>query len=361
LNGYSSCYTSTKKWSILMDLDQLESLLEHEDIDIRLRSRCILLRLRDGLKIKEIAQTLQISQRTVERYLKQFRENGVTAPGSAGRPSKLPLIDELLSKPPYQYGYLLENWTVQMIQIETGADPHNSRRAIEQAGCLGSINDAILSYGNKKSVPKLLHRLLENGEQLWFTKSFRLGDDKGRKPKGHIGYKIDFYCFLSISLSEPDFLVRIHSISSMPRKDDDSLQMKVLERYNSFIQHVCENLFNQYNSSAKLLLTWTPINRSVISIVKSDRQAIEQEKREKRNQENPNRSQQEKKVIAQFIPPKSHSLHGEIKEFESFLRKEFIKPKSVDQTSTKWLETLSTDWWNQQNAIRYRQHFENER
>jgi transposase len=333
-----------------MNIEELEIMMNSDNKEIRSRAFCLLLRLRDKLSTKEVAASAGVSQRTVERYVKQFKESRNLLPKLSGRPSALSELDNMLDQSPIHYGYLLDKWTPQILQNETGITYSSCRRVLEKAGQLGSINDAILQLREEKRLSSLLQKKSNQEEQLWFTHSFQIGDDRGRKPKGLIDYVKQFHCFISVSMFEPYFLVDIQAITTRTM-GDDSPRNTHLRHYRLFLLKVCNFVLEQFDTSTKLLFPWTPINRSVVATVKSDLQAFEQQQQNEKQKSKNGHARKNNTVIAKFLPSPSYEIYDDMISFETFLIKEFILLKCVDSGSPLLLKDLSTKWWNQHHLI----------
>lgn len=110
-------------------------------------------RFEGGQKNREIAAALRVSERSVERWRRQWRERGeagVASKGSPGRPrlseKQIARLERELERGPLAHGWADQRWTLARIKTLIGRRFHKSMT-------LSAIARMLHRYGFSHQVP----------------------------------------------------------------------------------------------------------------------------------------------------------------------------------------------------------------
>ncbi|MFD1775437.1 helix-turn-helix domain-containing protein [Paenibacillus rhizophilus] len=322
-----------------MGIEVLIQLKQSNNKRASLRATCILMYLKDGYSTTKISKEMGISQRSVQRYIRDFQQNGINRIQQENRGRKRLIIPEDISKlieeSPLKYDFILNKWLPSMLQTQTGSSSYLECNKVlfEHYKENPSKSVEALSTDLKGLRKHLeLHSLADS---VWLVHGFKLGNDRGKRGTVNVHYLIDYYCFFAINLNhysegdncqedEPTESLSkkpyLFSISPFSRSAKNSLQRETnfRELYASFFHNIIEYSFENFEHSMHLLLLPTQKNKSVLYRFRISEKY---------------KSTDKPRVEAHFLNSNLKNGYKHLQYLESELKRDFSGIRTIDEPS----------------------------
>ncbi|WP_019914335.1 helix-turn-helix domain-containing protein [Paenibacillus sp. HW567] len=316
-----------------MDFKEILDLIQHKNKRVSQRATCILLHLKDALSTAEISSIMGISQRTVQRYIKNYHKAGINSITEETRGRKKivahSIIQDLLKESPLKHGFLLDTWYPHMLQIETKASYSTCRRILEQSAFTRKETAASI---NSRDLQNYLEDADEITSEIWLIHVFKLGNDEGKVEFKTVRYTKDFYCFIAINIGcssndrvDPSLShlpLHISSVKSFSRslRIRGKFQDEFRKKYHLFIQNTIDYIHDNVEAPIHLLMYTTPSNQSALFHFQRDQKQT---------------SIQKSDVKAYLLKNRPTTGFYAIQSFEKRMKIAFSKIRRTDTESIK--------------------------